>query len=128
MKVLVFISISAWVALVGCNNSEREAIREAIPGTYIRSSVHEFGTEHDTLIISLQNTTTTVYKIVRRWKYERILDGQAIEPEYKITTTTAIFDVETAILHDMQTGNVYAFDANQNTMLVGSTKYQKHNK
>ena len=127
MKALFFISISTLLLFGSCSSSESHAIKEFIPGTYIRSSKHEFGTEQDTLIISLQNKTANEYKIVRRWKYKRILDGKALEPEQKNTTTTAIFNENNKLLHETETGDMYSFDIKQRALFAGATKYLKQN-
>ena len=124
-----FFRIVVILLLAACNNhTENDAIKEFIPGTYIRFSQHEFGTENDTIVISLQNKTANEYKIRRRWKYERVLDGNAIEPEYKSTITSAIFNEASKLLQETETGDNYSFDTKQKLMFTGSTKYQKQNK
>lgn len=80
------------------------------------------------MIIFLQNKTANEYKIVRKWKYERILDGKAIEPAYKKIVTTGIFNKDNKVLQETETGDVYSFDVKQKAMFAGSTKYQKQNK
>jgi len=126
MKALFFISISILLFLAGCSNSyENDAIREFIPGTYIRFSKHEFGTEYDTLIISMQNKSVDEFKIIRKWEYKRILDGNVIEPEYKTHITSANYDESSKLLKEAASGESYSFDTQQNVLFVSSTKYQK---
>lgn len=126
MKPSVALYLLLPMLLLGCATStSKDEIKEAIPGTYIRASQHEFGTEHDTVVISLQNEAANEYSLTRKWKYERVLDGKAIEPEYKNTTTTAIYDANGKLLKETQTGDTYTFDAKQGTLFAGSTKYQK---
>jgi len=126
MKAIFFIKISVCLLLYGCNTlSENDAIQEYIPGTYIRYSQHEFGNEHDTMVITLQNKISREYKLVRKWKYERKLDGKDIEPEYKSFATSAIYDEKNRLLQEVQTGGSYTFDTRQNVLFAGTTKYLK---
>jgi hypothetical protein len=94
MKPLLFISIVMAFIFAGCTSAESDAIKEFIPGTYIRSAQTEFGKAYDTLVITLQNKSANEYKIQRRWKYDRVLDGKPIAPEYKVTETSGLYDGE----------------------------------
>ncbi|MCA6440679.1 MAG: hypothetical protein IM581_12155 [Chitinophagaceae bacterium] len=110
---------------VGCTSSESDAIKEFIPGTYIRTAQTEFGKAYDTLVITLQNKSVNEYKIQRRWKYDRILDGKRIEPEYKITETSGLFDGEKNILQETETLEIFSFDTRNNLMFNGANKFTK---
>ena len=126
MKHLVFIYILSVILLVSCVGPfEKDPIQQFIPGTYIRFSSHEFGTEHDTLFIRLQNESINEYLITRRWKYARVMDGKTIEPEYKILTTSAIYNKDAKLLEENDTGNRYSFDMDKEVLFAGTTKYQK---
>jgi hypothetical protein len=105
----------------------KDPTEKFIPGTYIRSSSHEFGKENDTLIVSLQNADANQYKIERRWRYQRVLDGNPIEPEYKITTTSGVFNDKEQVLREDKTGLMYSFDIKRNLLFTGSTEYRKVN-
>lgn len=122
LNVLLFVST---IALWACNSIVKDEVKDFIPGTYFRSSQHEYGTEHDTVVITLQNQSANEYKIERRWKYERMLDGKPVEPEYKQTTNSGIYNPENKILHESSTLEKYTFDPRQKAMFSGSTKYQK---
>ena len=101
MKALSILGFSVIIFFLGCISLfEEDVIREFIPGTYTRFTQHEFGSEFDTLCIWLQDKSASEYKIQRKWKYERILDGKVIEPEYKIQTTFGTFDVNSKLLKD----------------------------
>jgi hypothetical protein len=113
------------VGLTACGTTGKDEVKAFIPGTYIRSSQHEFGKENDTVVVSLQNETTNEFKLERRWTYERILDGKTQEPEYKTKITSGIYNAETKVLTETETGDTYSFDAVQKIMFAGSTKYQK---
>lgn len=102
---------------MACNNSTRRFV----DGTYTRHSEHAFGKEDDTLVISGNNKR---YIIERKWKYERVLDGKALEPEYKQESSTASYSEKHRTLVS-QEGDVYTFDLKEGLLLNGPTKYKK---
>ena len=125
MKILLLIHIVT-LLVYGCGLTKTtDEVEEFIPGTYIRFSKHEFGTEFDTLVISLQNKSALEYKILRKWKYERMLDDQKIEPEYKRSFTSGIYNGKHRVLRENETGDMYSFDVKQRTLFNGPVKYQK---
>lgn len=125
MKTLLFIHLILVAAIYGCREFKPDRVQEFIPGTYIRYSQHEFGKEYDTLILSLQNKNAGVYKIIRRWKYERVIDGELIEPEYKLTVTTGFYQAKSKLLRENETGDIYSFDPDLKILFTGPVKYQK---
>ncbi len=126
MKPAILAAIICALSIFACDSRTfQDEVKESIPGTYIRSTQHEYGTEHDTVVIILQNETVNEYKLTRRWKYERVLDGKPIEPEYKSTSTTAVYDAKAGMLKETETGDGYTFDTKEKVMFAGSTKYQK---
>lgn len=127
MKALLLIHLLALLLIAwSCQvKNGKDEVLDFIPGTYIRFSQHEFGTEYDTLVISLQNSSAREYKIIRKWKYERILDGQPIEPEYKRATTAAIYNADNKFLRETETGDIYSFDMKENLLFNGPIKYKK---
>lgn len=96
-----------------------------IEGTYIRYSVHEFGSEWDTLTIKLQNGSANEYSIVRKWKYERVLDGVSIKPEYKRCVSSGLLNKKEKRLIQSGSGESYTFNDREDLLFTGSTKYQK---
>jgi len=123
---MLLLTLFAVLVATGCDLlHSADATKVFIPGTYIRFSHHEFGTEYDTLVITLQNESANEYKIMRKWKYERILDGTAIAPEYKRVVTSGIFHSKDNLLQESQTGDLYTFDVKGKLLFKGSTKYQK---
>jgi hypothetical protein len=125
MKIVLLVHIVALV-IYGCGlPKNKHEVEEFIPGTYIRFSQHEFGIEYDTLVISLQNKFPLEYKILRKWKYERVLDNQKIEPEYKRSFTSGIYNVKNGLLQENETGDLYSFDLKQKILFNGPVKYQK---
>ena len=115
MKILIlFIGL-----LLACNGSDKSKL---FPGTYVRSSEHEFGKEYDTIIIS---ELMDHYKITRKWRYERVLDGVVQEPKFKTKTTTAYYDEKYRLLHENETGTRISIDKGEGILFVGATKYKK---
>jgi hypothetical protein len=121
MKWLFIIHLCLVAAIYGCRDGKPVLLQEFIPGTYIRYSDHEFGSEYDTVTISLQNKNASQFTISRRWKYERT--GEA--PEYQLTITAGIYDVGKGIMEDMETGDLISFDPKQNCLFIGTIKYKK---
>ena len=103
----------------------RDEVQEFIPGTYIRFSEQEYGTEYDTLVILLQNKAANEYRILRKWKYERVLDGKRIEPEYKRVISSGIYNTTHKLLQENESGDIFSFDFTQHLLFNGPIKYQK---
>ncbi len=112
-------------ALYGCRELKANSTREFIPGTYIRYSVHEFGRQYDTIIITLQNETSDEYAILRKWNYERVLDGVPLAPEYKQELSTGYYKDATRLLEVFESGDVFSFDAKRKLLFNGTINYQK---
>lgn len=126
MKIIFLLHIAAILLICSCGSfSVKDEVKEFIQGTYIRFSQHEYGSEYDTLVITLQNKTAGEYKILRKWKYERILDGSAIEPEYKRLTTSGIYSSKHKLLQETESGDIFSFDVKGKVLFNGLTKYQK---
>lgn len=124
MKRLL-ICLSFLTLIAACNELREDSVKEFIPGSYIRFSQHEYGKEYDTLVITIQSKAANDYKIQRKWKYERVLDGVAQEPEFKQEITTALYDNRQHLLNENETGNTISFDPNENVLFIGTTKYKK---
>ena len=125
MKCLLIIHLLILVIFYGFAEFKPDPIVEFIPGTYIRFSQHEFGTEYDTLVITPQNNTTNEYTILRKWKYERMLDGSNIEPEYKRLTTSGIYNAKHKLLEETGSGDIFSFDVKGKLLFNGPTTYHK---
>lgn len=125
MKILLLFHISLMLFYSCTLVTSKNELEAFIPGTYIRLSVHEYGTEYDTLVITLQNQSAHEYKILRKWKYERVIDGVPIEPEYKRQSTTGIYKNNQKVIQEMESGELYSFDVKDKALFNGSTKYQK---
>ena len=126
MKLLRLLPVCFLIVFSNCSSpAATDNLKEAIPGTYIRFEKQEYGTEWDTLVISVQNASANEYKIQRAWKYARILDGKEVEPEYKNKSTSGTFDIGAKLLNEKETGNSYSFKPDENAVFAGTTKYLK---
>ena len=115
MKTLIlFIGL-----MIACNGSDKSKL---FPGTYVRSSEHEFGKEYDTLVIT---EFMDQYKIIRKWRYERVLDGVVQQPVYKVKVTTAYYEDKYRLLHENETGKRISIDKGEGILIVGATKFKK---
>jgi len=124
MKLIMLLFILS-VIVISCANSLADEVKNFIPGTYIRFSQHEYGTEYDTLVITIQSSIANEYHILRKWKYERVLDGNQVEPEYKRTETSGIYDAKNKVIQEIETGDIFSFDAKQNLLFTGPTQFKK---
>ena len=122
MKYFFFIQLLMAV-IYGCREINPDPMRELIPGTYIRFATHEYGHEYDTLIIAPLKGSADAFTILRKWKYERVLDGKLVEPEYKKSITTAVYDGD--VLVEQETGTIYSFDVTDKVLVNGGIKYEK---
>ncbi|MFW2475495.1 MAG: hypothetical protein ACN4EP_01185 [Sediminibacterium sp.] len=125
MKTLIVISVIASALIFSCGTIVKDEVQEFIPGTYVRQSEGEFGTSYDTLVIAMQNETAREYKIERRWKYDRVVDEKVLEPEYKITNATGIYDADKKLLQETQSLNIYTFDVKNKFLNKGTNQFTK---
>jgi hypothetical protein len=127
MKPLFSFSILT-LLFVGCGTSDGpDRVQETISGTYVRSSIHEFGSEQDILVVALQNEAANQYTITRKWRYARVLDGKALPPEYKQTSTTATYDAAGKLLRDAGSGETWSYNPEKGVLYAGTTAYQTQN-
>ncbi len=126
MKTLSLMLTACIVLFLSCGgNKESNEILSFISGTYSRESDGEFGKSYDTLVISLQNKASNQFKIQRRWRYDRVLDGKPLEPEYKITETSAVYDAETMSLKESETLQAFTFDTKNKLLFDGPNQFIK---
>lgn len=123
MKILLILFCIFFCS--GCANEAKDDRKTFVPGTYIRFSEHEFGKEWDTLTVTEQNPAANQYRIERRWRYERVLDGQVLEPEYKVTSTSGIFDADKNAIVEQPSGKLHTFDEIQGSLFAGKVEYRK---
>ncbi|HNU47552.1 MAG TPA: hypothetical protein PKM40_01885 [Bacteroidia bacterium] len=126
MKNLILMLMVFPLFILSCGSkNESEQMMSFIPGTYARQSDGEFGKSYDTLVISLQNKAANQFKIVRRWRYDRVLDGKPIDPEYKVTETSAVYDASSKALQESETLDAFTFDVKKKLLFDGPNQFNK---
>lgn len=96
-----------------------------LSGVYIRYAEHEYGKEWDTLTVYKQDATINSYQVIRRWKYERVLDGAVQLPEYKKQTTKIrLLDNDVSFVEE-ETGISYSYNDDKNELTAGTTIYKR---
>jgi hypothetical protein len=125
MKIVLYLHMILLLVCFCSQCKRKDEIKEQFTGIYIRFSQHEYGTEYDTLVISHQPKTPGGFIIVRKWNYQRILDGKLLEPEYKKELFHVDFDAAENTLKEPVSGLNYRLDTKTKTLYVGTTAYQK---
>jgi hypothetical protein len=120
-----FFSICVIATAFSCGNSQSDTVRTFMPGTYIRHTTHEMGREWDTLEISRLSDAGNNYSILRRWAYERKLDGVTQPVDYKKQDEAALYDEEKMVLTETSSGLVLSFAPEKSVLFVGPNEYRK---
>lgn len=116
--------IPALTLLSACNGLLKQgSVQDFIPGTYVRAIRQEFAIGGDTLVISLM--AGTVYLILKKSGYQRILNGKRQPYEHHDLQWTAIYDEKAGLLYEQRYGKVLSFDPKMGCLFVGGTKYRK---
>jgi len=122
--ITLVVAILSIVIVVVLMVKKNEGDASSFAGVYIRHVQHEFGTEWDTLVIQ-QIEASTRYKILRRWKYERVMDGNMVTPEYKQETTIGQWLEREKLLVEEESAQRYTLKSNGRVLLVGTTEYER---
>ena len=125
MKMSIILLCGLYLIIYSCDLISEDSKKKILPGTYIRISENEYGHEYDTIIVSLINQATSEYRITHKWKFERVIDGQQIEPEYKIQVKSGIFDAKAGFLTEAGTSDQFSFNSEQKLMINGPNHYHK---
>jgi hypothetical protein len=124
MKRILFVHLVI-ALLSGCSNVNHDHTLSFIPGTYVRSGSTEFGRIEDTIEIKIQNKQVYSFLIEQRWRYDRVLDGVALEPEYKVIEHLGIYNPETKLLQNQRNLLFYSFDIEKQVLYFGTLDFQK---
>ena len=125
MKTITKLVFGLLLFNCSCGFLSADSKKKILPGTYIRIAQNEFGHEYDTIIITLINQSTKEYKITHKWKFERIVDGQQLEPEYRVQIKSGVFDDESGLLGEAGTLDQFSFKPDQKLMTNGPNQYRK---
>lgn len=88
-------------------------------GSFVRTARHEFGREFDTLAIQ---RVAGGYRIVRKWRYLRVLEGKELPPEYKQLRYDAA--VRNGGLQETASGLRYTL-VNDTILACGTLRYHR---
>lgn len=110
--------VSILALIVSCKDTS-----DSINGTYSRLIDHEFATGNDTLIIQQVNDVT--YRIEKRSKYKRIINGKVMEPESHRTKWTAIYDAGNQLLRETNQGKVLLLSEDSDRVILGALEYER---
>jgi hypothetical protein len=114
-----------WI-LAACGNSA-DAVKDFIPGTYVKFSQSEYSKAWDTLRISMYDATQETYGIRQHTGYQRIVKGKLQPKAYKSSKAVTVYDPSTHQLQDLKTGKWYTFSQDNGTLVAGSAEYTKIN-
>lgn len=123
MKKLWIVSM---VVAMGCGGAI-DAVKNFIPGTYIRFAAGDYSKAWDTLYINHYEPSQCTYVIEQRTGYQRIVDGKVQPREHRRRKYIAVIDEQTYQLQDPKTGKYFTFSPERESMLAGSAEYKKIN-
>ena len=128
MKTLLF-SFVTILAGAACN-TDSSAVKEFVTGTYATSfhdSISPTANVEgvDTLVISKQTESgSDAYRILRRTRYQSMLDSVKQAEKTETQTWTGFFDKEHNIIKT-ETEKILAFDPANQSLVIGDKKYKK---
>lgn len=125
MKQILLVCIHVFSLFSSCSNLKSDNTLVFMPGTYVRSELHEFGQIEDTVTIKLQHSDVHSFVIEQRWKYERVLNGVPQEPEYKVITDQGIYNPKTKLLQNQRNLLHYSFDREKQVVYFGTLSFKK---
>lgn len=100
-----------------------EAMRDFIPGVYVRNFSTEFAVGSDTLEVSLPEGD--VYVLEKRSGFQRVLNGRLGVAEWRTEKWVARWDAEQGLLYEQQKGKVVQVRPEKKQLLVGASVYVK---
>jgi hypothetical protein len=109
-------------------NIKPNTITDFMPGTYVKYNIGEFGPVYDTVRIQKIETVGNNYKIERKLRFQRTIDGKIFPWENKMENSTATYNPETKQLYDNRFDKIMHFAPDKQQLFIGSTVYHKLNK
>ncbi|MDB4925514.1 hypothetical protein [Mucilaginibacter sp.] len=125
MKNYIFLMAIAVIGLSACHNQNDNSIKDFIPGAYVNQARSDYSIANDTLIIAPGKNTDNIYLITRKTGYRRIVDGKLMPLQHQVKHWSGEWDSQKQILQVMQTGNFLLFQPDKNSLLNGSSEYNK---
>jgi hypothetical protein len=132
MKTAIYPIVFTMLLFFSCGTS-KDDVEGFIPGVYARvfkDSLNETTNTvgNDTLEIKKSTTgNSDFYEIHRKMKYQRTVDGQQKQEEYKTETWKGIYDKDKKVVQETTKGKLISFLPDKNILLVNSVEYKKIN-
>ena len=110
MRYLPVMAVVCLLIFTGCSSAsnERDAIKQFIPGIYVKEVKNEFLIASDTFII--QRTTGDNYLIVNNTSYQRIKGNRLSARQYSTIRLHAVFNDKSENLDESRLGKTFSFD------------------
>ncbi|MFB9843938.1 hypothetical protein [Mucilaginibacter ginsenosidivorans] len=117
---IMLLPIGLWAA---CSNKQQ--VRDFIPGTYVNQAQSAYSIASDTLLLIPDEHAGNLYQVVRGTGFQRIRDGKLQPKEYKVKTFSGVWDEAKQILQITQDGSILVFQPDAQTLTVGTAVYHK---
>ena len=129
MKTLKLLSFAFIAIFISCSSMQKKSatdkVKSFIAGTYVRAFEGEYSIGNDTLVIEQPDANNNYYTIQHKMSYQQIKDKKALPLEYKTENWTAIFNEQTNVLEEQKKGKRLSFSPEENTLLLGGSKFKK---
>lgn len=99
------------------------AVKDLIPGVYVRNFEAKFSKGNDT--ISIEYFSSSTFTITRKTTYQRIDNGKLYPPQRRLEKMTALYDEKDEVLKETKKGLIISFDPSRKTLLIGKAVYDK---
>lgn len=117
---IMLLPISLWAA---CSNKQQ--VRDFVPGTYVNQAQSQYSIASDTLLLIPDEHAGNLYQVVRGTGFQRIKDGKLQPKEYKIKKFSGVWDEAKQTLQLTQDGSILFFQPDAQTLTVGTAIYRK---
>jgi hypothetical protein len=122
MKASIIITILITILFMSC---ERHPSSKDLSGTYVMKTQGEYAIDYDTLIISLDKSSSNTYSIKNNTGFEKIRNGVTKPKEFKKTTWIATWDEDKQVLSETDLGRQIQFKDNGFVLVLKNSTYQK---
>jgi hypothetical protein len=116
------------LALASCSGLASDEVRNFIPGIYARHYTDEFTNSLDTVEIKpVTEAGSDGFKITKRMRYQKTIDGQQTSFDYKMETWFGIYESDSKTLYIEKSGKRIYFDPVAGELKMGEMPYKKLN-
>lgn len=122
MKASTIITILITIFFMSC---ERHPSSKDFSGTYVMKTQGEYAIDYDTLIVSLDKSSSNTYSIENNTGFEKIRNGVTKPKEFKKTNWIATWDEDKQVLSETDMGRQIQFRNNGSVLVLKNSTYQK---